>query len=60
MENEASQLIDKMIKLLADDDSETAWNLQSEIQRVRNRLLPYSSAREKIDELWGKMMMQWR
>jgi hypothetical protein len=60
MENEASQLIDKMIKLLANDDSETAWNIQEEIQRVRNSLKPYSASREKIDEIWGKMMSQWR
>jgi hypothetical protein len=59
MENEASRLIDKMIQLLEDNDAEAAWDLQNEIQRVRNRLLPYSAAREKIDELWGKMMTQW-
>jgi hypothetical protein len=59
MENEASQLIDKMNKLLANDDAETAWNIQSEIIRVRNSLPLYSVEREKIDEIWGKMMMQW-
>jgi hypothetical protein len=59
MENEASQLIDKMNKLLANDDAETAWNIQSEIIRVRNSLPLYSVEREKIDEIWGKMMSQW-
>jgi hypothetical protein len=59
MENEASQLIDKMNKLLANDDAETAWNIESEIIRVRNSLQLYSVEREKIDEIWGKMMSQW-
>jgi hypothetical protein len=59
MENEASQIIDKMIQLLANDEAEKAWDLQNEIHRVRNSLPSYSAARDKIDELWGKMMMQW-
>jgi hypothetical protein len=59
MENEASQLIDNMNKLLANDDAETAWNIESEIIRVRNSLQLYSVEREKIDEIWGKMMSQW-
>jgi hypothetical protein len=59
MENEASQLIDKMNKLLVNDDAETAWNIESEIIRVRDSLPLYSVEREKIDEIWGKMMVQW-
>jgi hypothetical protein len=59
MENEASQMIDKMKELLEKDDSGTAWDIQTEIQGVRNSLPPHSAEREKIDELWGKMMTQW-
>lgn len=55
----ASQIIDKMKELLEKDDSGTAWNLQTKIQRVRNSLPPHSAERDKIDELWGKMMMKW-
>ena len=59
MENEVSQLIDKMKELLEKDDSGTAWYMEMEIKRVRNSLPPRSAEREKIDELWEKMMFKW-
>jgi hypothetical protein len=59
MENEASQMIDKMNELLEKDDAGTAWHMEMEIKRVRNSLPPRSADREKIDELWEKMMFKW-
>jgi hypothetical protein len=59
MENEAYKVIDKMNELLEKDDAGTAWDIQSEILRVRNSLPPHSAEREKIDELWRKMMIKW-
>jgi len=59
MENEASQLVDKLNELLEKNDSETAWYLQKEMQRVWNSLSPYSEGREKLAEVWEKMMIKW-
>jgi hypothetical protein len=59
MENEAYKVIDKMNELLEKNDAGTAWDIQSEILRVRNSLPPHSAEREKIDELWRKMMIKW-
>jgi hypothetical protein len=59
MENEASQLVIKMNELLEKNDEETAWNMQGEIQRVRSSLPLYSEEREKITEVWEKMMFKW-
>ena len=59
MENEASQLVDKLNELLANDDTETAWDIQDEISRVWNSLPPYSEGRKKLAEVWQKMMNKW-
>jgi hypothetical protein len=59
MENEASQLVDKLNELLEKNDSETAWYLQKEMQRVWNSLPPYSEGREKLSAVWEKMMIKW-
>ena len=59
MENEASQLVVKMNELLEKNDAETAWNMQGEITRVCNSLPLYSEEREKITELFKKMMFKW-
>jgi hypothetical protein len=59
MENEASQLVDKLNQLLEDDDADTAWELDTEIVRVWNSLPPKSEGREKIAEVWKKMMKKW-
>lgn len=59
MDNKVSQLIEKMNKLLDDDDAFSAWDMQDEIQHIRNSLPPYSAARDTIDEIWSKMMIQW-
>lgn len=59
MENEASQLVDKLNQLLEDGDSETIWDLDAEVVRVWNSLPPHSEGREKISEVWKKIMKKW-
>ena len=59
MENEVSQLIDKLSELIDNDDADTAWNIQDEISRVWNSFPPHSEEREKISEVWKKMMNKW-
>lgn len=59
MENEASQLVDKLNQLLEDDDAETSWELEAEVVRVWGSLLPNSEGREKIAEVWKKMIKKW-
>ena len=60
MENEVSQLVDKLNELIDNDDADTAWNIQDEISRVWKSLPPYSEGRKKLAEVWEKMMNKWQ
>jgi hypothetical protein len=59
MENEVSQLVHTMNQLLVKGDWTTAWNMQGEISRVFNSLPRGSEERNKITEVWEKMMNKW-
>jgi hypothetical protein len=59
MENQAYEMVKTMEKLLTDNDSVTAWNLQSAFVRVHNAQPPNSAESEAMAAVWKKMMDRW-
>jgi hypothetical protein len=59
METQAYEMCETMEKLIADDDADTAWNLQSAFTRVYNAQPPNSPEREAMAAVWNKMMNKW-
>ena len=59
MENAAYEMVETMEKLLADNDSVTAWNLQSAFVRLHNAQPLNSPEREAMAAVWNKAMNKW-
>ena len=59
METQAYEMCETMEKLLADNDAEAAWNLQSAFTRVYNAQPPNSAEREAMAAVWKKAMDKW-
>lgn len=59
MENAAYEMVKTMEKLLADNDAETAWDLQAAFVRVHNAQPLNSPEREAMAAVWTKAMNKW-
>lgn len=59
MENAAYEMVKTMEKLLADNDAETAWDLQTAFVRVHNAQPLNSPEREAMAAVWTKAMNKW-
>jgi hypothetical protein len=59
MENQAYEMVKMMEKLLADNDAQTAWDLQGEFMRVHNAQPRDSVEREAMAAVWKKAMIKW-
>lgn len=59
MQVEAKEMIAIWERLLANDDADTAWNMQEEFGRVWNAQKPNSPEREAMAAVWKKAMIKW-
>jgi len=59
MEYEATEMVEIMEKLIAQDDADTAWNIQGEFCRIFNAQPPNSPERKVMAAIREKAMLKW-
>lgn len=56
----AKDITEKLERFIEQDDSFSAWNLQSEFTQILSKQAPGSPEHTAMTALWNKMLMKWR